>query len=93
MDEEVYLNSPVHYLAGMSDEGQLAQYRDRNIVVCVGQGAWEDETQEDARSLEHIFREKRIPAWVDFWGRDVDHDWPWWYQQMRYFLGNLYGEP
>ena len=90
---QVYFNSPIHYLAGMTDEGLLAQYRERDIIICVGQGAWEDETQEDARSLDHILHDKRIPAWVDFWGHDVDHDWPWWYQQMRYFLGHLYGEP
>jgi esterase/lipase superfamily enzyme len=29
---------------------------------------------------------------VDFWGPDVNHDWPWWYRQMNYFLGKLYGE-
>lgn len=89
---QVYFNSPVHYLAGMDNPWFLDWYRKSTIVVCVGQGAWEDETQEDTRSLEHIFQNKRIPAWVDFWGHDVDHDWPWWYQQMRYFLGSLYGE-
>ena len=26
--------------------------------------------------MAEIFREKQIPAWVDFWGHDVDHDWP-----------------
>jgi len=23
---------------------------------------------------------------VDFWGFDVEHDWRWWKQQIRYFL-------
>ena len=90
---QVYFNSPVHYLAGMDNPWFLDWYRKSRIVVCVGQGAWEEETLEDTRSMAHIFREKHIPAWVDFWGTDVDHDWPWWYQQMRYFLGSLYGEP
>ena len=43
--------------------------------------------------MAEIFREKQIPAWVDFWGHDVDHDWPWWFRQMRYFLGSIYREP
>ncbi|NLG58370.1 MAG: transposase, partial [Clostridiales bacterium] len=27
-----------------------------------------------------------IHAWVDIWGEDVNHDWPWWRRQMAYFL-------
>jgi esterase/lipase superfamily enzyme len=30
-------------------------------------------------------------AWIDIWGQDVNHDWPWWYRQMNHFLGCLYG--
>lgn len=89
---QVYFNSPVHYLAGLDNPWFLDWYRRSTIIVCVGQGAWEDEPQEDTRSLDYLFREKNIPAWVDFWGHDVDHDWPWWHQQMRYFLTTLYGE-
>jgi esterase/lipase superfamily enzyme len=68
----------------------LDWYRRSDIVACVGQGAWENETLEDTRQLDRLFHEKRIPAWVDFWGTDVDHDWPWWHQQMCYFLDYLY---
>lgn len=87
----VYYNSPVSYLAGLTDPWYLDQYRKRAIIICVGQGAWEDEAIEDTRALDHIFRDKGIPAWTDFWGHDVNHDWPWWYKQMNYFLGRLYG--
>ncbi len=87
----VYYNSPVHYLAGLSDPWYIDLYRHSRIVVCAGQGAWEEEAIEDTRTLEAIFRSKDIPAWVDFWGTDVNHDWPWWYKQMNYFLGHLHG--
>jgi len=87
----VYYNSPVHYLAGLSDPWYIDLYRDSRIVVCAGRGAWEEEALEDTRALETIFRSKGIPAWVDFWGTDVNHDWPWWYKQMNHFLRNLYG--
>ena len=26
---------------------------------------------------------------ADFWGYDVEHDWPWWKKQIRYFLPYL----
>lgn len=90
--EQVYFNSPIHYLSGIGNPWYLDWYRKSDIVLCVGQGAWEEACLEDTRSMAEIFREKQIPAWVDFWGHDVDHDWPWWFRQMRYFLGNIYRE-
>ena len=50
-----------------------------------------DEAIEDTRYLDFLFRQKSVPAWIDYWGHDVNHDWPWWYRQMNYFLGRLYG--
>jgi len=85
----VYFNSPLHYLPSLNSGWFMDWYRRGNIVVCVGQGAWEAEALEDTRSLDAVFREKRIPAWIDFWGQDVDHDWPWWFRQMRHFLDQL----
>jgi esterase/lipase superfamily enzyme len=54
------------------------------------QGAWDEESLEDTRDLQAIFRAKAIPAWIDIWGHDVNHDWTWWYKQMNHFLGHLY---
>jgi esterase/lipase superfamily enzyme len=87
----VYFNSPLSYLSGLSDAWFFERYREGRMIVCVGQGAWEEEAVEDTRALESICREKSIPAWFDYWGHDVNHDWPWWYRQMNYFLGHLYG--
>ena len=86
----VYFNSPVSYLPGLNDPWFLERYRDSTIIICTGQGAWEDEALEDTRALDHIFRSKSIDAWIDYWGYDVNHDWPWWYRQMNHFLGRLY---
>lgn len=87
----VYYNSPLNYLAGLTDPWYLERYRQSTIVVCVGQGAWEDEAIEDTRALEQLLQDNAIPAWIDYWGHDVNHDWPWWYRQMNYFLERLYG--
>ena len=87
----VYFNSPIHYLGGIEDPLTLDRFRTSTIIVCVGQGAWEEEAVADTRSLDTLFKAKSIPAWVDFWGHDVNHDWPWWYKQMNHFLGRLYG--
>ena len=36
-----------------------------------------------------ILEEKGIHAWIDFWGYDVNHDWPWWQKQLPYFLEKI----
>ena len=42
MDEEVYKNSPVHYLGGMApDHPFIGLYNQHKAVIVVGQGAWE----------------------------------------------------
>ncbi|MEE4243304.1 MAG: alpha/beta hydrolase-fold protein [Desulfopila sp.] len=88
----VYLNSPLSYLPGLADPWYLEWFRCSTIVVCTGQGPWEDEALEDTRVLDALLREKNIPAWIDYWGHDVNHDWPWWYKQMNHFLSGLYGD-
>lgn len=87
----VYFNSPIHYLADLTDFAYLEQYRQRTIVICAGQGAWDEEALADTHQLKDILQAKCIPAWIDIWGHDVNHDWPWWYKQMNFFLGQLYG--
>lgn len=91
MDHNLYNNSPVHFLANMpSDHPYIDLYNQKNIFFCVGQGAWEDEGIRTQHILEHIFADKGINAWCDFWGYDVNHDWPWWFRQMNYFLPKVF---
>ncbi len=86
---EVYYNSPIDYLANQYDNWFLDRYRQNHYLVAVGQGAWEADHIRDTARLQHIFNDKGIQGWFDFWGNDVDHDWPWWRVQMPYFLGKL----
>ena len=88
MDELVYLNSPVHYLANMPvDHPFLPLYRSHRAIICVGQGPWE--LTDHTRALHRVLVEKGIPAWVDYWGYDVAHDWPWWFRQVGCFVPEL----
>ena len=90
MDELVYQNSPVHYLSNMpADHPYIARYNRNKGIICVGQGPWE--RPETTFALQDIFRAKGINTWVDVWGYDCAHDWPWWYKQVEYFLPRLLG--
>jgi esterase/lipase superfamily enzyme len=89
-DDLVYLNSPCQCLRNMpSDHPYMELYRNSHMFFCVGQGAWEDELLDGTHALEAVLREKGIPAWIDYWGYDVNHDWDWWRKQIVYFLGKL----
>ena len=86
---DIYVNSPIDYLKHLSDPWYLERYRTNSIVLCTGQGEQEARSIRDTRQLESILRDKGIPAWVDYWGYDVNHDWSWWRLQIAYFLGTL----
>ena len=87
MNDILYDNSPECFLPNMpKDHPYIDLYNQKQIIICVGQGAWEDEGIRSLRFLDSVFHEKGINAWCDFWGYDVNHDWPWWFKQMRYFI-------
>jgi len=90
MDEAVYFNSPLHYLTNLSDPEYIDLYRESQIIIGVGQGSWEEDAIAQARALGEILAAKKVPAWIDYWGFDVSHDWPWWQKQLAYFLEHLY---
>ena len=89
-DDRVYFNSPLMYLRNLTDEHILEQLRKNTIVLAVGQGLWEEEMIADTKELQAILEEKNISAWIDYWGHDVDHDWPWWRVMLPYFIEKLF---
>lgn len=88
MDDDVYRNSPVHYLGGMpADHPYIARYGSGKAVIVVGQGAWE--MPQSTLALRDICLSKGIPVWFDIWGHDVKHDWDWWYKQVAYHVPHI----
>lgn len=89
-DLDIYFNSPVDCLPQMPIEHPLVeQYRKGTIILCCGQGAWEDEAKTDAKIMQREFERLQVPAWVDLWGEDVYHDWPWWMIQFPYYINKI----
>ena len=90
MDDLVYGNSPASFLRNMpADHPYMDIYAKSKIIICIGQGPWENETLDGTRELDWVLKPKNIPAWVDYWGYDVSHDWVWWRKQLPYFLGQI----
>ena len=86
-NDTLYRNSPTAFIPNMpGDHPFIRLYNEKDIIFCIGQGAWEEEGLRTQRELDTAFAEKGIHAWFDYWGYDVNHDWPWWKKQLRYFL-------
>ena len=46
---------------------------------------------ESTRWLDTVCRSKGIPTRFEYWGYDVNHDWPWWFKMVRTYLPWLLG--
>ena len=89
-DENVYFNNPMMYLANLNDDFHLPRLRQADaIVILSGQGSFE--APERSRQLAKLLKKKGIPHTLDVWGKDVNHDWPWWRKMLPYHLGKMFG--
>lgn len=95
MDDLVYRNSPCDYMRNFpADHPYKKLYAKADkFIMCCGQGAWEDILLASTKELQGILESKGIHPWVDIWGTDVSHDWPWWRKQWPYFLEKILGQP
>lgn len=83
MDEVLYRNTPCVYIPNMAwDHPYIEMYNQRKMLFVVGQGAWEDVLLASTRNLQKVCEAKGIHAQFEYWGHDVDHDWPWWYKMV-----------
>lgn len=90
-NENIYLNSPIDYMKNISDNHEYVDmYKKSKIILCCGQGRWEEKCLRDTIEMEKNFKRIKVPAWIDLWGCDVDHDWPWWKIQFPYFLDKIF---
>ena len=86
-DDLVYNNCPCLYLQNMpQDHWYMDLYRSQKSLVVCGQGAWEEPLLESTRWLDTVCRSKGIPTRFEYWGYDVNHDWPWWFKMVRTYL-------
>ena len=91
-DDLVYNNCPCLYLQNMpQDHWYMDLYRSQKSLVVCGQGAWEEPLLESTRWLDTVCRSKGIPTRFEYWGYDVNHDWPWWFKMVRTYLPWLLG--
>lgn len=88
-DEQVYYNSPCHYLPNLTDHHILEQIRKSNhIIVATGTGPYE--APDAAREITGILYNKGINYELSVWGEEWRHDWPTWRAMLPFFLNERF---
>ena len=91
-DDLVYQNCPNLYLENIpSDHFYIDLYNNSKPLIVCGQGAWEEPLLESTRWLDTVCCKKGIKARFEYWGLDVNHDWPWWYKMVDLYVPQLLG--
>jgi esterase/lipase superfamily enzyme len=84
-DDDVFFNSPEHYLPGLNDDFFLPRIKAaKKIIISTGSGSYE--TPDASRRFSAILNNKGIPHELDVWGYDMPHDWDTWRKMLPYFI-------
>jgi esterase/lipase superfamily enzyme len=84
-DDNFYFHNPVDYLANLRDPDVLEQLASCDIRLVTGSGQWEKSALTYA--LSDVLRRQGIAHHVDDWGPRGGHDWPYWKEQIREYIG------
>lgn len=84
-DEQVYFNSPMHYIQNLEDHNILEQIRkSRHLHIFTGSGAYEDPNA--SKAFAGLLYSKGINYELDVWGEEWKHDWPTWRALLPHYF-------
>ena len=84
--EDVYFNSPQHYIPNITYHHILEQIRaSSHIHILTGSGSFEDPNA--SKSFARILFDKGITYELDVWGQEWPHDWNTWRAMLPHYLG------
>jgi esterase/lipase superfamily enzyme len=88
-DDQVYFNSPIDYMPGLTDHWYLDHIRTSgHIHILSGSGAYEDPGA--AGRFARVLYDKGVNYELDIWGPDMTHDWPTWRAMLPYYIGSRF---
>jgi esterase/lipase superfamily enzyme len=88
-NDDVYYNSPQHYMPNLTDHAVLEQIRQSShIHLFSGSGPYEDPNA--SRSFAGILYNKGINYELDIWGSEWRHDWETWRAVLPHYLGTRF---
>ncbi len=84
-DEAAYLNSPVDYMANLTNAWYLNHINQMGIVLGCGEN---DQCKSYNFQLANILQNKNIGHWLDVRSA-AGHDWSFWNEALPYYLSFL----
>ena len=88
-DDQVYFNSPIHYIPNLGDNFYLDHIRRSNhIHIFSGEGPYE--APDAAREFAGVLYNKKINYELDIWGQEWKHDWPTWRHVLPHYLNTRF---
>lgn len=87
-DEQVYFNSPIHYIPNLTDHDTLEKIRTGKMIIASGSGS--HEVPEANRRFSGVLHSKSIPHDLEIWAHDIHHDWPTWRKMLPYFIDSKF---
>lgn len=88
-DEDVYFNSPVHYMPNLHDHAILEKIRQSShLHIVTGSGEYED--PGGSGKFAKILYDKGINYELDIWGPEWRHDWDTWRKMLPHYLGTRF---
>ena len=90
-DDLVLRCSPLLYLQenGIANKLALVKAEENSLILCAGQGAYEDDAKADTQALADVLQAQSLPAHLEVWGGDVSHDWYWWGKMWSLFAPRI----
>lgn len=88
-DDDVYFNSPMHYMPNLTDHNILEQIRkSKHIHIMTGSGDYEDPSSSG--KFARVLYDKDIWYELDIWGPEWPHDWNTWRAMLPHYLGSKF---
>ena len=88
-DEQVYFNSPMHYIPNLNSNQHLDKIRaSHHIHIYSGSGSYESPSA--SRKFSQVLWDKGIWNDLDIWGQDMKHDWPTWRAMLPFIVGSKF---
>jgi esterase/lipase superfamily enzyme len=84
-DDNFYFQNPVDYLPNLSDPWYFHHLASCDIHLVTGSGPFEE--SRFSYDLSRILSSKGIHHHLDDWGSRGGHDWPYWRDEVREYLG------
>ena len=84
-DDDVYFNSPMHYMPNLSDHNTLEHIRrSKHLHILTGSGSYEDPASSGR--FAKILYDKGINYELDVWGSEWPHDWNTWREMLPKYI-------